>query len=78
MYHFLYEDWEDSAVGYSAVSQNLQVFGKKALGSEVGDRIQFYHHLYIKKAITRGCDGYIESFVCEIDRSQSRYFLLVW
>ena len=29
--------------------------------------------LYKQKAITRGCDGYIESFVCEIDRSQSKH-----
>ena len=28
---------------------------------------------YKQKAITRGCDGYIESLVCEIDRSQSRH-----
>ena len=28
---------------------------------------------YKQKTITRGCDGYIESFVCEIDRSQSRH-----
>ena len=28
---------------------------------------------YKQKNITRGCDRYIESFVCEIDRSQSRH-----
>ena len=28
---------------------------------------------YKQKTITSGCDGYIESFVCEIDRSQSRH-----
>ena len=30
---------------------------------------------YKQKTITRGCDGYIESFVCEIDRSQSRHMI---
>ena len=29
--------------------------------------------LYKQKTITKGCDRFIESFVCEIDRSQSRH-----
>ena len=38
-------------------------------------RIQFYHHPIYKKAITSGCDGYIESLVCEVDRSQTKTYM---
>ena len=56
-------------------SQKLEVFGKIALVSEVGDRSQFYHHPYIKKAITSTCNGYIESLVYLADRSRTKTYM---